>query len=125
MKMRGWYVAMSLVLSGCSSANIAANEAAVKQWLAYAEADIALVFSAVQSECGAVNTLLADAVVASCVFNPNSKTQANVSRVVAASQAACASAQNTQSANTLQSILSAAQAGYSAAKSVQTTGTCG
>jgi hypothetical protein len=121
---RGGCLALVMLLAGCSSANIAANEAAVQQFFATAEADIALVFSAVESECSAVNTLLADATVAACLFNTNAKTQTTVAQVVAASQAACASATSSQSANALQSILSAAQAAYSAAKSVQTTGTC-
>jgi hypothetical protein len=115
---------MTFWLSGCTAANIAANEAAVQQFLASAEADIALVYSAAVSECAAVSEIIQDATVAACLISPTSKTANTTQRVVAAAQAACSTATSSQPTNALQGILATATSAYSAAKSVQVTGTC-
>jgi hypothetical protein len=119
-----------LVLASCSSANIAANEAAVGKFFQAADADLKAAWAGVLQNCQAIEALVIDAQVISCIAAPPSKSSTNVQvqngvqRAIAAANAVCNAPQPPGPA-TMGSVVTTIAAAYRAAKTAQQGNGCG
>jgi hypothetical protein len=108
-----------LLLTSCSSANIAANEAAIAAFFNTVNADAAAVWAGVLQNCAAIQLLAQDAQVLACMST--TKAQNAVQRGMAAANVICSSPQSSSVVTDAVTIASAVKA----AKTAQLTSTCG
>jgi hypothetical protein len=111
------------VLVQCSSANIAANEAAVENFLNTANNDIQAAWAGILQNCNAIQALASDAQVLACQAKTSTSTQNAVQRGIAAAQSVCSGTQ--PSTVTIATVAIAVAQAYAAAKNAQLGQGCG